>query len=183
MGKKPDEIENEIRTYREAITRRMDDLQRRVQDDLQSVRQEAKDRASTAVGGTKDALKVDNLNDSMRSLMEEHALSSVAAALGVGVVLGMVSEGGSSDGAERSEGRPGYRYETNGSRRNGGRSGLTSMLASFVGPAASTAQNELQDLVREGFSLVKEQVEHVRSDLKSSERKSPAADESGMPYE
>jgi hypothetical protein len=170
MGKKPDQIEQDIRAQREHITQRMAELERRVQDDMQSIQAEARDRANTAVEEAKGkvdqargTLRIDNLKD----LMGEHTVSTMASALGVGVVLGVVSESVLGNGhrngtSARSGSRSDYRegYSRDGGDGNG--SGLGGILASIIGPAASTAQEELQDLVREGFAAMKEQVQQVK---------------------
>lgn len=154
MGKKPDQIEHDIREQRAHITRQIEGLQHRVQEDMQSVRAEAKDRASYAMDEAKSSLKV----DTVKEMMQDHTLSTMAGALGLGVVLGVVSEGVGSggNGSSRNGG------SSNGGGSNGGgggsSSGLGGLLASLVMPAASTAQDELQDLVRQGFSTLKGQV-------------------------
>jgi hypothetical protein len=109
----------------------------------------------------KDSLKV----DSVKQMMEDHTLSTMAGALGVGVLLGVVSEGFGSGGSSSS--RDGYRSR-DGHREGGG---MTGMLASLIGPAASTAQNELQDLVREGFDTLKGQVRQVGHEDKRVENR------------
>jgi ElaB/YqjD/DUF883 family membrane-anchored ribosome-binding protein len=172
MGKKPDQIEQDIKAQREHISRRIDDLQTRVQDDIQTVRSEAKERANSTVGEAKGKLDdaKGSLNlDTVKSMVEEHTMSSIAGALGVGVLLGVVSEGlgggGSNSGSQNGQRSSG---QSNGSS-GGGSSGLGGMIASIVGPAASTAQDELQQLVREGFSVAKEQVQQVKSSSNNSD--------------
>jgi ElaB/YqjD/DUF883 family membrane-anchored ribosome-binding protein len=170
MGKKPDQIEQDIKAQREHISRRIDDLQTRVQDDIQTVRSEAKERANSTVGEAKGKLDdaKGSLNlDTVKSMVEEHTMSSIAGALGVGVLLGVVSEGlgggGSNSGSQNGQRSSG---QSNG---GGGSSGIGAMIASIVGPAASTAQDELQQLVREGFSVAKEQVQQVKSSSNNSD--------------
>jgi hypothetical protein len=77
----------------------------------------------------------------------------MAGALGLGVVLGMVSEGLTSGGNNGQAQRDGYFHDQR--RSPDGGFGLASMVSSLIGPAAATAQNELQDLVREGFASLK----------------------------
>jgi hypothetical protein len=171
MGKKPDQIEQDIRSQRDHISRRIEDLQHRVQDDMASVRSEAKDRASSAVDDAKgkiEGAKESLHTDTLKSMVEDHTISTMAGALGVGVLLGVISEGfGSGNGSSSRSG--GYRaasdareygYESRRSQ-NGGGNGLAGMIASVVGPAASAAQDELQQLVRESFGTLKEQVNKV----------------------
>lgn len=186
MGKKPDQIEQDIIQQRNYISRRVEDLQHRVQEDVRTVRAEARGRATGAMdqakGRMQDArqsVKLDNINlDSIKSLVEEHTVSSMAGALGLGVLLGVVSEGIGGGGSGRSESsrRASAAAHTGGDSResrNGGGGGISSMIGSMIGPAASTAQSELQDLVREGFNLMKEQLQQVKGGGQSSRSSYP----------
>ena len=146
MGAKPDEIERQIADQRARIDHRLQGLETRVKQDVDNVRSEASNRASDTVGGVKQIFEPDGP-------MREHPLSMMAGALGLGVVLGMVSEGITSGGGDSS--RNGSNHQSSGSRSNGSSSGLASMLSGLVGPAAATAQNELQDLIKEGFASLK----------------------------
>ena len=151
MGKKPDQIENEIRQHRAEMTRRMDALQERIQDQVATTRDDTKARVSGAMGEARTALKPD-------TLMQERPLSALAGALGVGVLLGVVSEGFGSGGGGRQE----QRFSE--SRSNGSGAGLAGLLTYIAGPAAQTAQNELQQLVREGFDSIKSQVDGAKQE-------------------
>ena len=84
MGKDPDQIERAIRDHREAISRRISDLQGRVQKDLESVRSEAQARANGAVEQAKGAFDIE-------SQVRDHPMSSLAGAFGAGVLLGVIS--------------------------------------------------------------------------------------------
>jgi hypothetical protein len=82
--------------------------------------------------------------------MQDHPLTMMAGALGVGVLLGIASEGvGTRNG---SNGSRSSQY-TNGS--SSGDSAMSGILASLIGPAAGTAREELEQLVREGFSTLR----------------------------
>jgi hypothetical protein len=171
VGKKPDEIERDIKAHREHITQRVEGLQHRVQDDMKAVRSEATGRASHAFGGAKgkvnDARGTLNF-DSVKSLVEEHTVPSLAGALGAGMLLGKVSGGGN--------GHPKQSFDTTrsefadlsdtsastGDSSNGGGGGISGLLTSMFGPAANKAQEEFQDLIHEGFALVKEQIQQAR---------------------
>ena len=83
--------------------------------------------------------------------MRGHRLSMMAGALGLGVVLGMVSEGLTADGGGRP--KPAT-IQARRLSRVGGSSGFRPW-SSVLGPAAVTAQNELQDLIKEGFATLK----------------------------
>jgi ElaB/YqjD/DUF883 family membrane-anchored ribosome-binding protein len=146
MGAKPDEIERQIAQQRARIDQRMQGLESRIRDDVDTVRTEATNRASGTVSGAKELFQPEGP-------MHDHPLSMMAGALGLGIVLGMVSEGLTADGAGSSSQRHGgYPRETSSSN---GSSGIGSMLSGLVGPAAVTAQNEIQDLVKEGFAALK----------------------------
>jgi len=148
MGAKPDEIERQIADQRARIDHRMQGLESRVKQNVETVRTEASTRASDTVGGVKQIFEPEGP-------MREHPLSMMAGALGLGVVLGMVSEGITSSGGGDSRSN-GSNHQGNESRSNGGgSSGVGSLLAGLVGPAATTAQNELQDLIKEGFASLK----------------------------
>lgn len=168
MGKKPDQIEREIAEKRSQISAQIEGLQTRVQDDVDAMRLDAKERSAQAFGDAKETLKVDHI----KQMMEDHTVSTMAGAVGLGVVLGMVSEGLSSGGSNSNSSRSnGYGGSNGSSSRNGGGGGIASMLASFVGPAASTAQSELQDLVREGFGSLKGQVKQTGHEDKRVENR------------
>lgn len=169
MGKKPDQIEREIAEKRSQISAQIEGLQTRVQDDVEAMRVDAKERSAQAFGDAKETLKVDHI----KQMMEDHTVSTMAGAVGIGVVLGMVSEGLSSSGGSGNSNRNnGYGGGNGSSSRNGGGGGgIASMLASFVGPAASTAQSELQDLVREGFDSLKGQVKQTGNEDKRVENR------------
>jgi ElaB/YqjD/DUF883 family membrane-anchored ribosome-binding protein len=147
MGAKPDEIERQIREQRARIDNRMQGLEYRIKDDVDKVRSEASNRTSGTVEGVKGVFQPDGP-------MRDHPVSMMAGALGVGVLMGMVSEGLTS-GSSSSSRNGGSHDNGRSSNGNGSSSGLAALVTSVIGPAASTAQNELQDLVREGFSSLK----------------------------
>ena len=147
MGTNPDEIERQIREQRARIDERMYGLESRIKQDVDTARTEAANRTSGSVDSVKEIFQPSGP-------IKDHPLSMMAGALGLGVVLGMVSEGLTTGNGSASNGggRP-YARPENGS--SGGSSGLASMVGSLVGPAAVTAQNELQDLIKEGFASLK----------------------------
>jgi ElaB/YqjD/DUF883 family membrane-anchored ribosome-binding protein len=152
MDKKPDQIERDIREYRDQVSGRLVGLRTRARNDVDKIRSEARSRTSGGVESAKGALN----SDGIRGLMQEHTVSMIAGAVGVGVLLGVASEGiggGGGSGSNDSE----QNGRSNNSQSDAG-GGLISMLSSFISPAASTAQEELQDLIREGFATLKEQV-------------------------
>jgi hypothetical protein len=163
MGKKPAQIEADIKAQRAHISNRIEELERRAQDDIGSLQSEAKARASGAIDDAKG--RIDNAKSSvdlssLKSMVEQHTASTMAGAVGVGVLLGIVSEGfGGGNGGSTSGGRQSSFYDRQDS---GGGGALSGLVASFFGPAANTAQGELQQLVREGFALLKDQVQQVK---------------------
>lgn len=162
MGKKPAEIEREIAEKRTEISQRIDDLQTRMHDDIEAVRTDAKARSSRMMGDAKETLKVDNI----KQMLDEHTLSTMAGAVGVGVLIGVVSEGlgsGGNGGSSRHDTRD------NGHQKSGG--GMSAMLATLMGPAASVAQRELQELVRDGFASLKGQPTQSGQDDKRVENR------------
>lgn len=148
MGKKPDQVERDINAQRANITAHVEGLQKRVRDDLDTAQAAAKGRVNDAVQGTKQTLKPDNL-------LEEHPISGVAGAMAIGVVLGIAGNGHNDGHSSRSS------RQHNGSGSGDG--ALSGLLASVLSPAAHAAQQELQGLVREGFSALKEQANQVAS--------------------
>lgn len=165
MGKKPDEIECEIKQHREQMEGRISGLQGRVRHDIDSVRGEARGRASGAFGDAKQNLDIERL-------MRDHTLPSLAGGLSIGVLMGAASEGfgsangkrkhaqnGSSNGASAEEYTASAEDNATSEQTHddgaGGGSGLGGLMASALGPAARTAQDELQELVHEGFAAIK----------------------------
>jgi hypothetical protein len=147
MGTNPDEIERQIREQRALIDQRVQGLETRIRQDVDTARTETANRTSGSVDTVKEIFQP-------TGPMRDHPLSMMAGALGLGVVLGMVSEGlTSGNGNSSHENGRSYSRSENGS--SSGSSGLASMVSSLVGPAAVTAQNELQDLIKEGFATLK----------------------------
>jgi len=148
MGANPDEIERQIAEQRARIDERMRGLETHVKQEVDNVRTEASNRASGTVGGVKEIFQPEGP-------MQEHPLTMMAGALGLGVVLGMVSEGLTSGGGDSGDRNRQPHRRNDGYRQSDGSSGISSMVGSLLGPAAMTAQNELQDLIKEGFATLK----------------------------
>jgi ElaB/YqjD/DUF883 family membrane-anchored ribosome-binding protein len=163
MGKKPDQIENEIRQHRAEVTRRIDALQTRMQDQIGAASQNTRARVSGAVDEAKSAFKPGGM-------MQEHPLSTMAGALGMGVLLGVASDGFTSNGGRTNDSRQ--------ARSSSAAGGLTSLLSFIAGPAASTAQDELQQLVREGFGAFRERATGLMDDASA-----PSSSDDGNPVE
>jgi vacuolar-type H+-ATPase subunit H len=56
MDKKPDQIERDIREYRDQVSSRIVDLRTRARDDVDKVRSEARSRTSGGVESAKSTL-------------------------------------------------------------------------------------------------------------------------------
>jgi ElaB/YqjD/DUF883 family membrane-anchored ribosome-binding protein len=131
MGKKPDQIEREIREQRDAISARISGLQERVQKDVESVKTEAQSRANSVKDQAKESLNLD-------AQVQDHPLASLAGAFGVGVVLGVLSDSG--DAA--------MDYGARSARRSG--SVLTGLASSLWGMAGAGVQDEIRSALRDG---------------------------------
>ena len=138
MGKSPDEIEREIARRREWLSQRIGSLQERVDDDINSMKSGVRDRAKGAANTTKDSVDV-------RSKVEEHPLTMVVGAFGVGVLLGVMSDsaGGAEDELHER------RFGSNGRRDDGF---LSEIAGSIMGFASSTVRDELRQVVRDSMS-------------------------------
>ena len=161
MGTNPDEIERQIREQRALIDQRMQGLETRIRQDVDTARTETANRTSGSVDSVKEIFQPSGP-------MKEHPLSMMAGALGLGVVLGMVSEGLTSGGGNTSQ-SSGRSYARNDGSSSGS-SGIASMVGSLLGPAAVTAQNELQDLIKEGFAALKGQGNGANGDTLRANR-------------
>jgi ElaB/YqjD/DUF883 family membrane-anchored ribosome-binding protein len=146
MGKDPAELDRQIEQQRQQITRRLDDLQGRIRKDVSSVRDEAKGRASNMAGEAKTYVD-------FQTQMRERPALTMAGALGVGVLLGVLSESLTASDSSYT-GAPRYAYEPP-ARPSALTSAFNDLAGSIFGPATSTFRDELRDLVQEGFTSVK----------------------------
>jgi ElaB/YqjD/DUF883 family membrane-anchored ribosome-binding protein len=167
---KPATIERQIAERREHISSRIQGVQERVRNDVSEFKGTAKDQASNTLNQTKSKLD-------FGSQTREHPYSMLAAATGLGVVLGIASEGLPSGGAGS---KPGSNNgaSSNGGGGNGG-GAIGGMVMSVIGPAADSIRDELQQVVREGFSTLRDSTgignsgQSNRSDEIGSERATP----------
>ena len=152
MGKKPAEIQHEIERKRAAIGSHIEDVQHRVRDDVTTLKHSAENQASQTVGQTKSKLD-------FSAQTQEHPLSMLTGALGLGVILGAASEGLPGNGKSRSNDngrRPGAHFEPSSSQNNNGGGGmLGNLMSSFISPAGETVRDELRELVKDGFAAFK----------------------------
>jgi ElaB/YqjD/DUF883 family membrane-anchored ribosome-binding protein len=139
MGKKPDDIESEIRAKRRAISDRLQSLEARAGDDVSWLRSSLQDRANEVADKAGAMFKVPES-------MQERPYTTLLGAAGLGVALGMASEG--IPAPRRNDSRNG--------RQNDGEGGLLDgFFGSILGVAAGTIQDEMKRLIREGFSEVR----------------------------
>ena len=146
MGKDPAQIEREIAQKRSAIGSHIESVQTRVRDDVKELRHTAEEQANQTMEQTKSKLD-------FSSQAQEHPLSMLAGALGLGVVLGAASEGlpGGGSSGNRSQQRSNFQSSSNGG--SGGM--LNGLMGSVIGPAADTVRDELRELVKDGFATFK----------------------------
>jgi ElaB/YqjD/DUF883 family membrane-anchored ribosome-binding protein len=138
MGKKPDEVESEIRAKRRAISDRLQSLEARAGDDVSWLRSSLQDRANEVADKAGALFKVPES-------MQERPYTTLLGAAGLGVALGMASESIPST----------RRYDSRNGRQNDGEGLLDGFFGSILGVAASTIQDEMKRLIREGFSEVR----------------------------
>jgi ElaB/YqjD/DUF883 family membrane-anchored ribosome-binding protein len=136
MAKKPDDIQREIAELRESIDRKLDRVQGRVKDDVQDFSSNAWDEFQART----------RINE----YVDRRPMTTVASAFGVGVLLGILSEGvpmgGNSD-------RESYDESRMYSRRNGRRQSQGGIVNNVVGTASGVLSgklgDELQQLMRQ----------------------------------
>jgi len=146
VGKNPAEIEREIAQKRAAISAHIDDVQHRVRSDVSDLQETARREAGASVDETKHSLNIG-------AQAQEHPLSMLTGALGLGVILGAASEGLPGGG---SNGKNDRSYDQRSSSSNDAGDGLLGgLMMSVAGPATETIRDELRDLIKEGFSSFK----------------------------
>lgn len=132
-GRSPDEIDKEIIEQRQRMSRRLEELQERLQGDVESLRSDTRPKFNLrgAVGG--------------------HPLSSITGAFGVGVFLGAVSDRikvprrrSRGNGAQVDE------VGTNGSKGRG--LGIGMFLGAAARPVGQAVEDEVRGMVRQGIA-------------------------------
>ena len=133
MGKRPDEIRREIAAHRSMMQSKIERLEGRVRDDVRDASEDMRH----------DVLERTRINE----YVEKRPLTTVAGALGAGILLGVLSESvsfGGQDSARRSvSGR--YR-EDSGAGVSGMLDDLLRTAAGFVGGGV---QHEVRELLRQ----------------------------------
>ena len=139
MGKKPDEIEIEIRAKRQVISERIVALEERAGQDVNALRESFQSRANDATERAGAFFKVP---ESMR----DRPYTTLFGAAGLGVALGLVRDRSSRKAS--SNGRKPQVPEPPEDR-------LPGLVSSLLGVATITAQDEVRRLVKEGFSQIR----------------------------
>jgi hypothetical protein len=124
----------------------MEGVQQRVRTDVTDLKQSVEDQASDTLHKTKSKLD-------LGAQTQEHPLSMLTGALGLGVILGAASEGLPGRDGSQSRPRDTSRPSSNGDGNGGG--GLGGLVMTAVGPAAETVRDELRELIKDGFSTFK----------------------------
>jgi hypothetical protein len=146
-------------------------VRERVGDDVATLKRDVGDQGNEALGQLKGLL---DIGEQARA----HPLSAVAGGLGLGVLLGVASDSisagngrakgrgdGSHNGAYEAVARP----QNNNGSSEGAFNGLLSGVLSM---AAGTLQDELRELIREGFASLKD---GVRGEPRASNAAQPRA--------
>jgi len=137
MGKKPAELQQGIEERRRRISRKMADLQSRIELDLDQALNAASEEASGVLQRVEDNLRLEER-------MDKSPITVLGGALGLGVLLGAASESISLGGNHQQSGGD----DRGRSSSNGGSSPLAGALAGITSMASNTIGQELQEFVR-----------------------------------
>jgi hypothetical protein len=129
MGKKPAELEREIREHRAAIDRKIAALDDRVRTDV-------KDAGASLSSRIEERAHV-------KQYAEERPLATVLGAFGTGVALGMVSNRRGHSPTRRNA------YDWGNGRNRGGM--FDELLGAASGAIGTSMRGEVRDLVRQIF--------------------------------
>jgi hypothetical protein len=135
MGKRSDELQREIREYRQRLDEKADRLSERVRSDV-------RDSRETVDKDLRERLQLEKYAD-------ERPLLTLAAAFGTGVLLGSCTPSAPTPSMPSMPGRDG-----GSSRRDSADSGGGGMLASLIGSASGALSGTIEEEVREIFSQV-----------------------------
>lgn len=147
MGSKSAQIEREIIEKRRLISDKMERLETRIRDDADGVRSAVNDRLSQV------SEQLDR--SSLVEYVRQHPFSSIAGALGLGVVAGVVSESAmpSRETEPRAEPR---------SRPAQGERVIDRLTGAIAGTALAGIQDEVDNFVRQAFRGFGERGEQKR---------------------
>jgi hypothetical protein len=132
MGKKPDEIYREISEHRQAMSREKAQIERRVRDDLHTVKDRIGDHTPAPLSDIGDRVAA-------------HPFSYMAGAFGTGIAAGMLTPG-----LSMSLGR-GNGHHDGGSPSRDSDGGSGPLMASLGGALSGTVVNVVEDTVRPLF--------------------------------
>jgi hypothetical protein len=135
MGKTSDELQREIRDYRQQLDEKADRLN-------VGLRSDVRDSRETVDKNLRERLQLEKYAD-------ERPLLTLAAAFGTGVLLGSFTPDVPMPSMPSMPGRDG-----GSSQQNSSGSGGSGMLASLIGSASGALSGTIEDEVREIFSQV-----------------------------
>ncbi|MCK9518737.1 MAG: hypothetical protein M0R74_06910 [Dehalococcoidia bacterium] len=181
MGKGSAEIQRDIEYQRNALSRRIDDLDRRVRDDVEKSRGEAQarveslaDRAKGPATRAKDQAR--NVKDRASSLNErveespvgQHPNLLLAGSFATGVLLG-VATGGREDGAREEPREPREARQFQGPEAPGRiERGLDSLISTVRAEALVMIRDFVDRAMQRGEAAAEETSEKVPAFLRSA---------------
>jgi ElaB/YqjD/DUF883 family membrane-anchored ribosome-binding protein len=151
MGKRSDELQREIREYRQRLDQKADRLNERVRSDV-------RDSRENVDKNVRERLNLDKY-------AEERPLLTLAAAFGTGVLLGSFTPSVPTPSMPSMPSMPGRNGGSARGHSNSGTGG-SGMLASLIGSASGALSGTIEDEVREIFS----QISRGRDDRQSAGR-------------
>lgn len=137
MGSKSAQIEREITEKRRLISEKMERLETRVRGDASGVRSMADDRLSQVT----EQLDRSGVVEYIR----QHPFSSVAGALGLGVLAGVVSESAMPSQEQKAEPSTRTNRPVEGDRI------VDRLVGAIAGTAIVSIQDEVDHFVKEAF--------------------------------
>ena len=150
MGKKPGDIEGEIKAKRRAISNRIGALENRAGDDVNALRQGFLNQANEFTEKAGSFFKVPEA-------VRERPYTTLLGAAGVGIALGLAR-----DRSGRKAASNGYRlYEP---EPEPSEDRLPGLVGSLLGVATSTMQDEVRRFVREGFAQIRNSANRPATD-------------------
>lgn len=171
MGARTDQAEQRVKQQRELIAHRLESLESRVRDDLQT----SKTRTTETVEGAAERMKglasdVPGAS-SVVGMVDRHPLVSVLGTFGAGVAMGMLGDGNASAGASRSHNGNGH---SGGGGENGGFSRLIDQFSGLaMGSVAGPVRHELESFARDT----------VKSFFEAARQPAAATSNGSNPYE
>lgn len=145
MGARTDEAAQRVAAQRWRISSMLDDLDHRVQEDVQRVRATTEERVSDMTDRATHLHQKVPGGEQLEAQVSSHPLTSVLGGFGAGVALGMATGGSSDPDAGEHRNGTGPRYREGRSGRNGG--GAFDMINAFaMSSIAGPVRDEVQTL-------------------------------------